>query len=267
MCKILEVSRSSYYKRKSKGKSKRKLENEKIILMIKEIYTESKERYGSPRITEELRRRGISCNKKRIARLMRKEGIAAKIFRKYRLTTQSDHKRVISDNILDREFNRGRVNEVWTSDITYIRTDEGWLYLAAVMDLYSRRILGWHLDRRLESGLVEKALQNALYGRKISRGIIFHSDQGVQYASESFRGLLKTNGFIQSMSRRGNCYDNAVTESFFHTLKTELINRTKYKTREEARRSIFEYIEIFYNRKRLHSSIGYCSPVEFEAMT
>ena len=243
------------------------MENEKILTMIKEIFTENKERYGSPRITEELRHRGISCNKKRIARLMRKEGISAKIFRKYRITTQSDHDRARPSNLLGREFIRGRMNEVWTSDITYIRTDEGWLYLAAVMDLYSRKILGWHLDKRLDSDLVEKALQNALYDREISEGIIFHSDQGAQYASESFRHLLEINGFIQSMSRRGNCYDNAVTESFFHTLKTELVNRTRYKTREEARRSIFEYIEIFYNRKRLHSSIGYHSPVEYEGLT
>ena len=267
MCKVLEVSRSSYYKRRSKGKSNRELENEKILTMIKEIFTENKERYGSPRITEELRHRGISCNKKRIARLMRKEGISAKIFRKYRITTQSDHDRARPSNLLGREFIRGRMNEVWTSDITYIRTDEGWLYLSAVMDLYSRKILGWHLDKRLDSDLVEKALQNALYDREISEGIIFHSDQGAQYASESFRHLLEINGFIQSMSRRGNCYDNAVTESFFHTLKTELVNRTRYKTREEARRSIFEYIEIFYNRKRLHSSIGYHSPVEYEGLT
>ena len=267
MCKVLTVSRSSYYKRKSVGKSKREKENEEILELIKEIFFESKERYGSPRITEELRRRGIRCNKKRIARLMRKEGIAARIFRKYRITTKSDHRLDRSENILGRGFSREGPNEAWTSDITYIRTDEGWLYLAAVMDLYSRKIVGWELGKRLDSDLIEKALQNALLDRKVERGIIFHSDQGSQYASESFRRMLRANGFIQSMSRRGNCHDNAVTESFFHTLKTELIYRTKYITREEARRSIFEYIEIFYNRKRLHSSIGYRSPVEYEGLT
>ena len=267
MCKVLELNRSSYYKRKSVGKSKREKENEEILELIKEIFFESKERYGSPRITEELRRRGIRCNKKRIARLMRKEGIAARIFRKYRITTNSDHHLDRSANILGRGFSREGPNEAWTSDITYIRTDEGWLYLAAVMDLYSRKIVGWELGKRLDSDLIEKALQNALLDRKVERGIIFHSDQGSQYASESFRRMLRANGFIQSMSRRGNCHDNAVTESFFHTLKTELIYRTKYITREEARRSIFEYIEIFYNRKRLHSSIGYKSPVEYEGLT
>ena len=211
--------------------------------------------YGSPRITAEIRRRGINCNRKRIARLMNKNGIAAKIFRKYRNTTNSDHRREKSENILDREFNRQRKNEVWTSDITYISTEEGWLYLAAVIDIYSRKVIGWQLDKRLDSGLVEKALQNALVERKAGRGIIFHSDQGIQYTSKSFRKILKDNGFIQSMSRKGNCYDNAITETFFHTLKTELIHRTKYRTREQARRSIFEYIEIFYNRKRLHSAM------------
>lgn len=267
MCKVLEVSRSSYYKRKSRDKGKRARENKRLLEMIRSLFIESKERYGSPRITAELRRQGINCNKKRIARLMSKYGIAAKIFRKYRNTTNSNHVREKSQNILGREFNRQRTNEVWTSDITYIRTSEGWLYLAAVIDICSRKIIGWQLDKSLNSDLVEKALQNALMDRKVEKGIIFHSDQGIQYTSESFRKLLRDNGFIQSMSRKGNCYDNAITETFFHTLKTELVHRTKYRTREEARRSIFEYIEIFYNRKRLHSAIGYNAPVEYEILT
>ena len=235
--------------------------------MIRECFRESKERYGSPRITAELKRRGISCNKKRIARIMNKHGIEAKIFRRYRNTTNSDHQKEKSQNILSREFNRQKRNEVWTGDITYIRTQEGWLYLAAVMDIYSRKVIGWQLDKNLNSDLVERALKNALMDRRVEKGIIFHSDQGIQYASQSFRKILKDNGFIQSMSRKGNCYDNAITETFLHTLKTELIHRTKYRTREEARRSIFEYIEIFYNRRRLHSAIGYCSPVEYEKFT
>lgn len=264
MCKVLEVNRSSYYKRRFHGKGKRYLENQILLVIIKDIFEENKERYGSPRITEELKKQGIKYNKKRIARLMRKNGIEARIFKKHKNTTMSDHNRKRSENILNREFNREKPNEVWTSDITYISTEEGWLYLAAVLDICSRRVIGWQLDKRINSNLVEKALENALMDRKVEDGIIFHSDQGIQYASDNFRKMLKENGFIQSMSRRGNCYDNAITESFFHTLKTELVNRTKYKTREEARRSIFEYIEIFYNRKRLHSAIGYQSPVEYE---
>ena len=267
MCKILEVSRSSYYKRRNSSKGKRAKENQDLLEKIREVFRESKERYGSPRITAELKRQGIRCNKKRIARLMNKHGIAAKIFRKYRNTTNSNHEIAKSENILGGEFNRQRANEVWTGDITYISTEEGWMYLAAVIDIYSRKVIGWQLDKRMGSDLVEKALQRALMDRRIEKGIIFHSDQGIQYASESFRKILKDNGFIQSMSRKGNCYDNAITETFFHMLKTELIYRTKYRTREEARRSIFEYIEIFYNRKRLHSAIGYCSPVEYEKLT
>ena len=264
MCKILEVSRSSYYKRKNKERGKRARENKDLLEKIIEVFRSSKERYGSPRITAELKRGGISCNKKRIARLMNKHGIEAKIFRKYRNTTNSDHQKEKSENILSREFNRQKRNEVWTGDITYIRTQEGWIYLAAVMDIYSRKVIGWQLDKNLNSDLVERALENALMDRRVEKGIIFHSDQGIQYASQSFRKILRDNGFIQSMSRKGNCYDNAITETFFHTLKTELINRTKYKTREEARRSIFEYIEIFYNRRRLHSAIGYHTPVEYD---
>jgi putative transposase len=267
MCKILEVCRSSYYKRINRENGKRATENKSLLEKIREVFEQSKQRYGSPRIRAELKRHGLSCNKKRIARLMNKHGIAAKIFRKYRNTTNSDHQKEKSQNILSREFNRQRSNEVWTGDITYIRTQEGWLYLAAVMDIYSRKVIGWQLDKNLSSDLVEKALKNALMDRRVEKGIIFHSDQGIQYASESFRQMLRDNGFVQSMSRKGNCYDNAITETFFHTLKTELVNRAKYSTREEARRSIFEYIEIFYNRRRLHSSIGYRSPVEYEKLT
>lgn len=263
----MEVSRSGYYKQKSKCKSKRAKENRTLLEKIREIFTESKERYGSPRITAELKRHGISVNKKRIARLMNKYGIAAKMFRKYKNTTNSEHQKERSANILDRRFNREKINEVWTSDITYVPTNEGWLYLAAVLDIYSRKVIGWQLDKSLNAELVERALKRAIDERRETEGIIFHSDQGVQYASDSFRQLLKRHGFIQSMSRRGNCYDNAITETFFHTLKTELIGKKKYQTREEARISIFEYIEIFYNRKRLHSAIGYCPPAEFEKLT
>jgi len=235
--------------------------------MIKEIYTQSSGRYGSPRITAELKRQGYACNHKRVARLMRKMGLAAKLFRRYKVTTQSNHQQTRRANLLGGHFNSTRPNRIRTGDITYIRTAEGWLYLAAILDTYSRMIVGWETSSRLHSPLVEDALKNALKNRSISPGIIFHSDQGIQYASESFRKLLERYGFQQSMSGRGNCYDNAITESFFHTLKTEMVNRHRFKTRQEARTKIFEYIELFYNRNRLHSGIGYRSPFEYERLT
>ena len=267
MCKVLESSRSGYYKRKKQKKSQRQKENELMSEHIKEIYEESRGRYGSPRITAELKRRGITCNKKRVARLMKRAGIEARMFKKYKVTTQSNHDRPRSENILRGDFKTDKANQVWTSDITYIRTKDGWLYLAAILDIYSRKIVGWQVDKRLHTELVEKALRNALRDRKVEKGIIFHSDQGIQYTSDRIRKILKDNGFRQSMSRRGNCYDNAITESFFHTLKTEMTRELKNKSRQEARVSLFEYIELFYNRNRLHSSLGYRSPVEYEKLT
>lgn len=265
MCRVLEIPRSSYYKKQRNITSKRALENQRIKVEIKKIFIESKERYGSPRITEQLRRIGINCNRKRVARLMREEGLRAKIFRRYKVTTKSDHNKTRNKNILNGKFETERSNQIWSGDITYIRTEEGWLYLAAVMDIYSRKIVGWQTDKRITSRLVEEAMEKAL--RENKKPEIFHSDQGVQYASYGFRKILRENKISQSMSRRGNCYDNAITESFFHTLKTELVKQNKYKTRLEARLSLFEYIEIFYNRKRLHSSLGYLSPVEYEKFT
>ncbi|MFZ0370373.1 MAG: IS3 family transposase [Halobacillus sp.] len=264
MCRILGVSRSGYYKRKKNGKSKRAIDQERLLEKITEIYYESRGLYGSPRISAELKRRGESCDKKRIARIMQESGIRAKTVKRYRRTTNSNHNEKVADNRLNQSFIVHRPNKVWVSDITYIRTKEGWLYLAAILDLYSRRVIGWRLDKDLGSDLVLRALQRALEERKIEEGIIFHSDRGVQYASGDMRKMLTENKIIQSMSRKGNCYDNAVVESFFHTLKTEHINFEKYETREQAKLSIFNYIELFYNRKRLHSTLGYRSPVEFE---
>ena len=264
MCKVLGLSKSGYYNRKKNGIGKREKQRELLLKEIKEIYWESRGVYGSPRITEELKRRGISCNKKRISRIMQSEGIRAKTVKRYKRTTNSNHKREIKENLVKQNFVIHRPNRVWVSDITYIRTMEGWLYLAAVLDLYSRRVVGWRLDKYLHSELVEKALLRALEERKIEKGIVFHSDQGIQYTSSGLRKILSQNQMIQSMSKKGNCYDNAVAESFFHTLKSEHVNFKKFKTRLEAKLSIFDYIELFYNRKRLHSSIGYKSPVEFE---
>lgn len=264
MCNVLGASRSGYYNRMKNGKSKRELEREDLLSKIKEAYVESRGIYGSPRITAELKRRGENCNRKRIARLMQSEGIIAKTVKRFKRTTNSNHKGKISENILNQNFNVRKTNKVWVSDITYICTREGWLYLAAILDLYSRRVIGWKVDKYMHSELVVKALERALEERTADEGIIFHSDQGIQYASTELRNLLSQNKILQSMSRKGNCYDNAVSESFFHSLKTEHVNFKNYKTRLEAKLSLFDYIEIFYNRKRLHSSIGYKSPVEYE---
>lgn len=264
MCRVLGLSKSGYYNRKKKGKGKREIQEELLLEKIKEIYIESRGIYGSPRITEELRRRGINSDKKRIARLMQQSGIRAKTVKRYKRTTNSNHKRKVEENRLNQNFKVKSPNKIWVSDITYIRTKEGWMYLATIIDLYSRRVVSWKLDKQLGSDLVLGTLKRALEERTVTEGLIFHSDQGIQYASNQFKKLLNKNGIIQSMSRKGNCYDNAVAESFFHTLKTEHINFEKYESREQAKMSIFDYIEIFYNRKRLHSTLGYKTPVEFE---
>jgi len=266
MCKVLKVSRSSYYRWYCEGPSKRELENQKLIIAIKEVFEESKRTYGSPRVTEELKRRGCLVSKPRVAKLMRLNGLKSKVRRKYRVTTNSNHMHTISDNHLDRNFKPNTLNEVWVSDITYIRTDEDWLYLTTVIDLYDRQVIGWSLSKTLfTKETITPAWKMATSKRRIDSNLIFHSDRGIQYASKEFRSQLKTNNLItQSMSRKGNCWDNAVAESFFKTLKTELIYHQEYKTIEQAKLAVFEYIEIWYNRKRLHSSLGYKTPVEVE---
>jgi transposase InsO family protein len=211
-----------------------------------------------------MRNQGLLVNKKRISRLMRANNIKAKTKRKFKVTTVQNSRAVASENILKQNFTASSENKIWTGDITYLWTKEGWLYLAVVMDIYSRKIVGWSIDSSLSAELVIRALMMAIVHRNPQRGIIFHSDRGSQYTSSPFRDLLKNYGIVQSMSSTGNCYDNAITESFFHTLKTELIYWEKCQTRVEAKSSIFEYIEINYNRRRLHSSLGYLSPVEFE---
>ncbi len=269
MCKTLGISRSGYYAYKSRTKSKRETEREELLKEIRIVFKSSRELYGSPRITAALLSKGIQCNKKRIARIMYCNGIKAKTVRKYKATTNSKHKLPVAKNLLNQKFDVKHPNKVWTGDITYIWTKMGWLYLAVVLDLYSRRVVGWHVDKYITKELVIKALNQAVINRRLHRDIIFHSDQGIQYASNEFRSVLDKEGIEQSMSRKGNCYDNAVSESFFHTLKTELVYFERYDSREEAKLSIFEYIEVFYNRKRIHSSIGYKSPAQFEdqAMT
>ena len=264
MCQVLDVSRSRYYAGKRLCKSSRQLEDERLLEKIREAHKMSRDTYGSPRVTKELRANGILCGKNRIARLMRFHGIAAKMKRRFKITTHSRHNLPVAENLLNRQFAVDRPNKVWLSDITYIQTQEGWLYLSAVLDLFNRQVIGWSMNDRLTQDLVLNALEQALGRRKPESDAIFHSDRGSQYAGHAIRDVLKDHDLVQSMSGTGNCYDNAVMESFFHTLKTEVVYFERYRTRAEARQSIFEYIEVFYNRVRRHSSLGYLSPLEFE---
>ena len=264
MCLVLSVSRSGYYGWKKKPECKRKQENDKILVKIKEFYQRSDRNYGSPRITKDLRAAGEMYGENRIARLMRENGIKAKTVRKFKATTNSKHNLPVAKNLLKQDFKAEKPNTVWVSDITYIPTLEGWLYLVVILDVFSRQVVGWAMSKRLTADFVVRALHQAVGRRKPEAGCILHSDQGVQYACMDFVSVLKQYGFIQSMSRRGNCYDNAMAESFFKTLKTEQVYHRRYQTRDEAKQSIFKYIEMFYNRQRRHSTLGYRSPVAFE---
>jgi len=264
MCRVIEASRSGYYRWKKQPQSKRQKENEKILMEIKESHKNSRRTYGSPRVVEDLQAKGMTCGKNRVARLMKVNGIVGKAKKKFKATTDSKHNLPVAENLLKQNFETEKPNTVWTSDITYVWTSEGWLYLAVILDLFSRQVVGWAMSDRLTSDFVVKALYQAIGRRQPASGCILHSDRGIQYASAAFRDVLMAYGFIQSMSRKGNCYDNAVTESFFHTLKTEHVYDYRYETRAEARQSIFEYIEMFYNRQRRHSALGYRSPVSFE---
>lgn len=266
MCQVLEVSRSGYYAWIKRPKSNRKKLNEELVERIKKIFNQSRQTYGSPRITHVLKNQGISCSKNRVARLMKENNIRPKTKRKFKATTNSKHNYPVADNILNRNFNPTEPNQAWVADITYIPTDEGWLYLAAVVDLFNRKVVGWAMDSTMTKELVASALKQAIGRHNPSAGIIHHSDRGTQYASYEYQELLREHGFITSMSRKGNCYDNACMESFFGTLKTELIYLTRFKTRAEARLAIFDYIEVFYNRTRLHSKLGYKSPADFEKL-
>ena len=264
MCRVFNASRSGYYRWLHRGAGKRQKQDEIIKNKIRVIYQQSRRTYGSPRIHRQLSMQGIRCGKKRVERLMKEEGLRAIQKRKYKVTTDSKHNLPVASNHLNRNFCAENPNMAWVSDITYIYTQEGWLYLAAIMDLYSRKIVGWAMKERLAQELVIEALDMALKQRRPGRGLIIHSDRGSQYASNAYQQMLWHNGIVCSMSRKGDCWDNAVMESFFHTLKTELIFHRHYQTRSQARRDIFEYIEVFYNRVRLHSAIGYASPENYE---
>ena len=264
MCRVLSVSRSGYYSWHKRPESHRTSENKELLKQIKLVYETNRQVYGSPRITHELRSKGLSCGENRVARLMRLNAITAKSKRRFKVTTNSKHKLSVAENLVNQNFIAEKPNKLWTSDITYIWTTEGWLYLAVVLDVFSRAIVGWATSAHATSNLVTEAVKNALIGRKIGTGLIFHSDRGSQFASDDVKELLKQKQITQSMSAKGNCYDNAITESFFSTLKTEHTFFEKFQTRREARSSIFNYIEMFYNRKRRHSAIEYMAPFEFE---
>lgn len=262
MCSMLNVSASGYYAWRDRPASARAQANAELAETIKRIFDEERGRSGAVRITKLLKHEGITVSRHRVARIMKENYWRAKAARKCKVTTNSCHTLPVASNLLEQKF---RPNEKWVSDITYIWTREGWLYLAVVMDLYSRMIVGWAMSKRMTSTLVCNALQMALWRRKMPKNIIVHSDRGSQYCSQAYQQLLTKNQLICSMSKRGDCYDNAAMESWNHSLKVEAIHGEEFATRREAKNHVFEYIDIYYNRKRLHSSIGYLSPVNYEA--
>lgn len=266
MSRVLWVSRSGYYAWLIRSESARSAENRQLLPLIREAYLRSRRTYGSPRVTDELRDLGVLCNEKRVARLMRLNGIRSKTVKRFRVTTDSKHKQPVAPNLLGRKFTAAGPDRVWLADITYVRTNEGWLYVAGVLDVYSRRLVGCAMSSRITDELTLAALRQAVARRCPEPGLVHHSDQGKQYASGDYRQLLTDHGMIGSMSRKGDCWDNAPMESFWGTLKRELVYHERFTTREEAKAKIFEYIEVFYNGQRRHSTLGSVSPVQYESV-
>jgi len=264
LCRVLGVTRSGFYAWHQRGPCELAIDDQKLALEIAAIHKASGETYGSPRVHAELRAKGLGVSRKRVARLMRELGLRSRRKRRFKATTDSGHKLPVADNVLDREFDVDAPNVAWVTDITYVWTDEGWLYLAAILDLFSRRVVGHAMSERIDRALVLKALRNAVGRRVPDAGLLHHSDRGSQYASGDYQAALSERGITCSMSRKGNCWDNAVAESFFATLKTECIYSRRFATRAEAREAIFHFIEVFYNGQRRHSTLGYVSPMEFE---
>jgi transposase InsO family protein len=264
LCRVLEVQEQGYYAWCKRPLSERAKRDAELASTIRVVFAESRCRYGSPRIHDELQDKGKVCSKKRVARLMQQEGLRAKAAKKFRVTTDSSHGKPVAPNLINRNFTVLSPNEVWCGDITYLWTKEGWLYLAVFIDLYSRMVVGWSIGTRLDASLVTTAFRNAVARRRPKIGLIVHTDQGVQYTSEAFLQALSAVSAKQSMSRRGNCWDNAPTESFFHSFKVEAIYGEDLETRREMEYEVFDYIERFYNRRRKHSTLGYCSPINFE---
>ena len=266
MCYILRVSSSGFYSWLTRPPSQNKLTNDEFDCKIITIYRRHKSRYGAPRIHKELVESGEFLSRKRVARRMVKLGLKAIHARKFKVTTDSNHDKPVAENLLNQDFSAAAANQKWVSDITYIHTAEGWLYLATVMDLYSRAVIGWSMGRRINKELVCDALTMALFRRKFPKGVIVHSDRGSQYCSKKYQKLMKVNGLICSMSGKGCCYDNAAMESFYRSLKVELVHRITYKTRQEAKNDIFQYIETYYNLIRRHSANDFQAPIVFEKM-
>lgn len=267
MCSVLGVSHSGYYAWRKRQPSTRERENRSLRALIRLLHKKSRKTYGYRRVHAALVSQGTTCGKNRVARLMKEDCLQARRRRQYKRTTQSRHHWPIAPNRLDQSFVAASPNQKWLTDITYIRTAEGWLYLSVVLDLYSRAVIGWAMEPYLTDSLTRKALKMALARRQPQPGWLHHSDRGSQYASSSYQNLLNSHSALTSMSRTGNVYDNAPMESFFATLKTELIHHRSYETRQQARNDIFEYIEVFYNNQRLHSALGYLTPMAFESLS
>ena len=266
LCDVMRVSRSGYYSWRIRGKSARQEEYERLIPVVKEAARVSRSTYGARRIAEEIKAHGISCGRTKAQTLMQLADVSAKQYKKFKVTTDSKHNLPVAPNLLNREFKVDAPDRVYVSDITYLWTKEGWLYLAVILDLYSRQIVGWSLNSRMTKKIIMDALRMAVWRRQPAPGVLFHSDRGSQYCSTDFQKMLNFYRMISSMSRKGDCWDNAVAESFFGSLKTERVFFTNYPTREEAKKDVVDYIEMFYNSRRRHSSLGYVSPKEFEKM-
>ncbi len=265
LCRALRVSRAAYYAW-LRGRGRQREQADALLLKdIRRVYGDHDRNYGSPRVYRELRTTGVSCSKARVERLMRDNGLRAKQAKKFKVTTNSKHNLPVSPNILAGRFEWEQPNQAWVGDITYVPTDEGWLYLAVLLDLFSRRIVGWAMDKRINRQLALRALHMAAQRRRPPKGLIHHTDQGSQYASGDYQKAMKSYGMIGSMSAKGRCYDNAVAESFFHTLKVELVHDRKFTSRENGMSEIFKFMEVYYNSKRIHSSLGYVSPMAYEA--
>ena len=265
-CQVLEIAESSYYAWRKRQPSRRQQADEQLLSEIRLIYHQHQHRYGSPRIHATLKKQGRRCSRKRVARLMRQTHLRSVRQRRQRLPlTASKHPYPVAANVLNRQFRAQRANQKWVSDMTYIPTQQGWLYLAAVLDLFSRKIVGWAMSACCDGSLVQNALQMALLQRQPTADLLHHSDRGSQYAAHAYQDLLAQHHITVSMSRKGNCYDNAVMESFFRTLKAECVDLHVFQSHAHARSLIFEFLEVYYNRQRLHSTLGYCTPAAFEA--